>query len=255
MRLCSGLCHFHFDCSTPDGAVLVLPNGASRRDLSSGFRPLLLEHARNHALSWLESVYGRLDLAKSIYLITGCDKCDSWCLASYSNVAAQIGVSLSFTPTAHRPDGAVRYEAQSSGSISKRTFLPFGRNRGNQCVFIRGYKISACRTLQERLWRGPVDISDVVSGNTDNSMTGALDGVRGWAVFSWFRSRLSHLSGNGGTRSNILDQEIVNPPAVQIESFPGPSKVTVPSTPPRSLPTPSLKGVTPIRYHQFSLVA
>jgi hypothetical protein len=64
-----------FDCSTPEGAILVLLNGSSRIDFITSFRPFLLTHAREHALSWLEWVYRSLDFASSIYLITGTNKC------------------------------------------------------------------------------------------------------------------------------------------------------------------------------------
>jgi hypothetical protein len=85
VRQYSGLCQFQFDCSTPEGAFLVLPNDACRTNLRSSFRPHILLHARNNC----------------IYLITGYDKCGNWCLASYSNVPVEMGVSLSFTPEVH----------------------------------------------------------------------------------------------------------------------------------------------------------
>jgi hypothetical protein len=208
-----------------------LPNGARRINLRSSFRPHLLLHARKHALSWLEWVYGSLDLASSIYLITGYDKCDNWCLASYSNVPAEIGVSLSFTPEVDS-GGIVRYSAQSSGDITTRTFLHQGIISGNQCVFIRGYKITTCRTLQERLRQGAIKISDVVS-QTAEDPTGAFGVVPGAAVLNWFVTQLLNVSGNG--RGNTSDQD--NNDTLQIESFPGPSTVMLASSRPSSVLT------------------
>jgi hypothetical protein len=150
---CSRSPQFDYDCSAPEGAVLVFPNGASRTDLSSNARPRLLAYAREQALSWLEWVYGSLEHANSLYLITGCDKCRNWCLASYSNMPAPMGVSLSFTPTDSQGD-VVQYAAQSPGDITMRTFRLDGQNPENQSVFVRGYRISATGTVKK---------SDVVS--------------------------------------------------------------------------------------------
>jgi hypothetical protein len=59
IRPISLLYQYQLNLSAPEGAVLVLPNGASSRtDLTSSIRPLLLAHARQHDLGWLEWVYG-----------------------------------------------------------------------------------------------------------------------------------------------------------------------------------------------------
>ena len=145
---CSRSRQFDYDCSAPEGAILVFPNGASRTDLSSNVRPRLLAYAREQALSWLEWVYGSLEHANSLYLITGCDKCRNWCLASYSNMPASTDVSLSFTPTDSQGD-VVQYVAQSPGDIAMRTFRLDGQNSENQSVLVRGYRISAGGTVKK----------------------------------------------------------------------------------------------------------
>ena len=91
---------FEFDCAPSDGAVLVLPHGASQTNLR--FRRHLQEYARQNVLSWYEYAYGTLGLeveAGPLILITGYDKCKSWCVASYANIPPERAVSLSF---AHR---------------------------------------------------------------------------------------------------------------------------------------------------------
>ena len=235
IRPSSLLYEFQLECSTPEGAVLVLPNGASRTDLSSSFRPLLLAHARKHASSWLEWVYGSLELASSsLYLVTGYDECDNWCLASYSNVGAEMGVSLSFVPVVHA-DGIVWYAAPSSGDIAKRTCQPNGQVPRNQTGFIRGYKISTWRTLQERLRQGAVKIMDIVP-QTENSSTPAYGGVPVATVLNQFLSRLNNFAfggdRRGNRRSNNSDQQTIGPldeHILQIESFPGPPEVIISS--------------------------
>ena len=227
----SNLCQFQFACSTPEGAILVLPNGSSRTDLIASFRSHLLAHARKHALSWLEWVYGGLEFASSIYLITGTNKCENWCLASYSNIPAELGVSLSFTPTvtpSDRPSGIVRYAAQSSGNITRRTFRP-NEHSGNQSVFIRGYKIQACRTLRERL-QGAVKITDMMSQKDKNPMyldavpgaTHARSTARKTLLLNRILSKFTDFSRRGSRNqpTDPLDEDIL-----QVESFPGSPEV------------------------------
>jgi hypothetical protein len=217
---CSRLRRFEYDCSAPDGAVLVLPNGASQTDLSSDDRQRLLAYAIDQALSWLKCVYGSLDYADSLYLITGCDKCKNWCLASYSNMPGQIGAPLTFTPSVHQDDMA-QYIAWSPAAIDTRTFSLDGQNHVNQSVFIRGYKISACKTLQEKLRQGPFKMSDIVSQSTENPTIDISGGVPGTNLLNWFLSQLTNFGKASG--SNILDR--LNDNGVQVDSFPGPPEV------------------------------
>ena len=200
----------------------MLPNGASRTDLR--FRGELLEYARQHVISWHEYVYRTLGLeveAGPLYLITGFDKCDNWCLASYVNIPPNAGVSLAFTPIPNSPGATILYSSHVSGAISSRTFSP-GDNRASQCAFIRGYKMMLSRTLIEKILSGPIKISDIVSSSTGVSMRASSGGVSGVAAIGRWLSWMT--GGSGGSASTDPRQytNFLDPDDVKIEGFPGP---------------------------------
>jgi hypothetical protein len=162
------LVQYQFTCSSNEGAVLVLPNGASRINLR--FLHNILEYAQQNVVSWYEHVYGTLGLeveAGPLYLTTGHDKYDNWCLASYTDIPTEPGLSLAFNPRLGRAR-IVLYSSEASGAIDTRTFAPRGDISANQCIFIRGYKMSLCQSLIERILLGRVKISNIVPPNTGN---------------------------------------------------------------------------------------
>ena len=205
---------FPFNCSTEEGAVLVLPNGASRTDLR--FRGELLEYARQHVVSWHEYVYRTLGLeveAGPLYLITGFDKCDNWCLASYVNIPPNASVSLAFTPIRDSPGANILYSSHASGAISSRTFSP-GDNHASQCAFIRGYKMMLSRSLTEKILSGPIKISDIVPSGTEVSTRAVSGIVSGMTAIGRWLSWMTGKSGGSGSTDNSDD--------VKIEGFPRP---------------------------------
>ena len=223
---CSQWRQFEYDCSAPEGAILVLPNGASQTDLAPNARSRLLVYAREQALNWLEWVYGSLDHADSLYLITGCDKCRNFCLASYSNLPV-AGDPLLFTPTGNQGD-LVQYVARTPGIISMRTFRPNEQSSGKQTVFIRGYKIQACRTLRERLLQGSVKITDIMSQKDKNPMyfdAGATQ-ARSTARKQLFLNRiLSKFTDFGRRGSRNQPTDSLDEDTIQFESLPGSPEV------------------------------
>jgi hypothetical protein len=200
-----------------EGAVLVLPNGASRENLR--FRHNIQEYARQNAVSWCQHVYGTLGLeaeAGPLYLITGHDKCDNWCVASYTDISTESGVSLTFTPTA----GGTSYSSEASGAIDTRTFTPRGDIQTNQCAFIRGYRLTPSKSLIERILMGPVKISDIVPPNSRNVAEGEVGRISGAGaisrMFPWFSS-----GGNRGEGHSRLAEPQAGPSdMINVESFP-----------------------------------
>jgi hypothetical protein len=102
--------------STTEGAVLLLPEGASRKDL----RKRLLhfqEHAIQNALRWYQ--FANQQLGKqipngSLILVTGCDMASSWGIASFSDVSSDMEVELSFCPSDH---GTYSWETNVSATL------------------------------------------------------------------------------------------------------------------------------------------
>jgi hypothetical protein len=131
----------------------------------------------------------------------------------------QMGVPLTFTPTVDRGD-MTQYVAQSPADIATGTFSPNGQSYENQSIFIRGYKISACKTLQERVRRGPVKISDVLSQKNEDSTS--CDAIPGTTFLGRILSKLTNFNRRASKDqpTESLDNNIL-----QVESFPGPPEV------------------------------
>jgi hypothetical protein len=92
---------FIFKCSGPDGALLALPHGSHLEKLEN------LESMRRYAAKNAENWYKYINAPEGrgrgltngfLYLITGCEKSQSWGMASFQNVAAEREFQLSFKP-------------------------------------------------------------------------------------------------------------------------------------------------------------
>lgn len=102
---------FHFEPSSTEGAVLVLPEGALRADLTAMAKVKFRDEADNHAFSWCNFAKGGSTNQlgpSSLYLITGVDKTTSWGIASYTNASGDRSMSLMFK-TASVISGSIRY--------------------------------------------------------------------------------------------------------------------------------------------------
>jgi hypothetical protein len=244
---------FQFTCLSTEGAVLVLPNGASSEDLC--YRQNLEAYIRRHAVNWYEHVYGPVGLeaaAGPLYLVTGHDKSNNWCLGSYSGAVSRTGMSLTFTPTDVAIGGTVLYSPHIAGNVDTRTHQPRGGNSTNQCVFIRGYKLTLCTSLMEKIFVGQVKVSDIVppkSGNGDG-FGGALGTTTLGRGVSWL------VGGNGG-RNQPQNDEPHNPTSdgtgIIVESFPDFPEVRHPGSTCLFQFQTFLPALSSFKYNQLSL--
>jgi len=84
-----------------EGALLILPEGASRKDLRSR-KAQFRQYAMENALRWYQFANQRMDRDipnGSLILVTGCDMDTSWGIASFSDVPSDVGVELNFSPS------------------------------------------------------------------------------------------------------------------------------------------------------------
>ncbi|KAF7370322.1 Tkl tkl-ccin protein kinase [Mycena sanguinolenta] len=148
-----------FNFHSKDGAILVLPQGASRQNLLplETFRA----HVRKHSAQWYTFARDFLPSTGSLFVVTGCDKTTSWGLATASAASGSVGISLKFTVV-----GLVestlepRYQWKNFGSAmvrTSRTNWPPGTE--NQCIFIRGFWVPRripflTSAANKILWRG-----------------------------------------------------------------------------------------------------
>lgn len=134
-----------FECDQSEGAILFLPDGASRKELQNKekFRGCALKNGAewyNHAVQ----KFGRIVANGSMILVTGCDKAASWGIASYrsetKNEVARFSLKAT-EATKENASFAYRWETTRPASIRAGPSI-FGDKSENQCIFLRGYTIS-----------------------------------------------------------------------------------------------------------------
>ena len=107
---------------TTEGAILLLPEGSSRKDLRQRL-PNFEQYAIQNALRWYQFAnqhLGRQIPNGSLILVTGCDMASSWAIASFSDVSPDMDVKLSFCPSDR---GTYSWETNVSASATVRTSL------------------------------------------------------------------------------------------------------------------------------------
>jgi hypothetical protein len=149
----------------------------------------------------------------SLYLITGCDKCESWGIASYSDESDDCDVCLTWT-------AAPVAEGHASYGYSWETYSPvtvrvgpdrFGRGlpeKKNQCVFVRGFKIA----VREGPWAkifGSVNLASIRESNArkllphnSNSFTNKQKDTS-----SSFKPNSSGISSSSGSRRRLTNSD------------------------------------------------
>ena len=175
---------FKFECSGSAGAVLTLPEGGSRAELRK--RGIFYQYAARNATAWYQFANGP-DLCRqigngSLYLITGCDKSPAWGVASYSQPFGVPELSLKFMATVEGEDGSspLAYSWENYSSAIVRT----GRQQNqvgpestfNQCVFIRGLRISVRPQLLRKLLGNKVGVENAFNSPCEvkSNMTSTL---------------------------------------------------------------------------------
>jgi hypothetical protein len=158
-----------FTCSTDKSAILVLPDGASNTNLKQPgkFLNLLTDDV---ALRWLEATG-----SSSLTLVTGCVKSRSWGVAAVSNTSRQASVSLNFSAAKVGGQFTGSYSWQSSSGGHYRAGPKPPSNINNQCVFVRGFKVSSRRRLMPG-GKGKMKIADVSGSSMPDS--GSAKGQR-----------------------------------------------------------------------------
>jgi hypothetical protein len=139
----------------------MLPEGGFRKDLLA--KKLFQEYAMGNAAAWYQFA-GSPDLGReaengSLYLVTGCDKNPAWGIASYYHPSGGAELSLKFMAAGPGDgDASLAYRWEDSGPAtvrisyqdrSRSSEVQLGPSASsdtsktfNQCVFIRGFRIS-----------------------------------------------------------------------------------------------------------------
>jgi len=135
---------FKFSTIAREGALLVLPDGASREDLVSTAR--LTKYIGKHALNWYRYMYSNALTGASmvpngtLYLITGCDKAQS-----YTNVA----IPTTLVVSGDRHEAAFEDGEWEINNVCDTMSYAKGQDGDRSfSVFIRGIRIA----LSDHLW-------------------------------------------------------------------------------------------------------
>jgi len=141
-------------------AILILPEGASREELlvTRSFH----EHVKENADDWHEFARNRLHPESSLFVVTGCDKTSSWGIATVANASATIGATMNFTVAGlGKASLSPSYCWEDIGSATARVSASTFPRLQNQCIFIRGFRISrkpqwlSWPSLKGVQWRDP----------------------------------------------------------------------------------------------------
>jgi hypothetical protein len=274
-----------FTWNTSDGAILHLPNGASRLTCLSN---LLRSYAMTHALSWYTFAVNNLHRSipnGSLYLITGTDKTSSWMVGAFSGAPAEDQVSLRLRPAgAHEGTTSYSYFWATASAPVYRTgpgnniisrsnqrdlddirqddalFQSDAPDEQNQCVFVRGYRMMLNYTLTASAGiqsvaevlpivdSCPEDISAKTSSNVPHAVCSSLPLVSGWSGGASGNGQRNAQSLEGSGQDEILDDTREH--EVMLQSVPGHSEVSIYMILSWTLSYSTLEAISSINYHQ-----
>ena len=172
-----------FQCLAAEGAVLVLPNGATLYEAVNKHH--FQTHAARHAISWYEySLNEGRDISNgSLYFVTECIKSVNWGIAVfYAHSVTGEYLRVIFDEGSCRWDPGDKVEARV-GPKPKDIFVS-GDEEPNQCVFLRGFKIMLRPDIWDRL-KSAVAVT-------------SLDGE---ASFSFSSNKTNHSTSQGNSGS------------------------------------------------------
>ncbi|KAJ7643390.1 hypothetical protein DFH06DRAFT_944485, partial [Mycena polygramma] len=138
--------NFIFSCGAPQGAVLALPHGAHLEKLEN--LETVRAYVATHAENWyrfITSTRGRRLTNGSLYLVTGCEKAQSWGMAACHSAANEF--QLAFQPLSSMSSS---FEYQWAGTqpgrnpAQTKSYNPSttAQHQLNQTTFIHGLSIS-----------------------------------------------------------------------------------------------------------------
>jgi hypothetical protein len=144
---CQVINEFHLAPPSNGGALLVLPEGASRQDLKTDMD--FFNVALQQGVAWFQHARHELRRrCKSLYLITGQDKARLWGLTSFRSASgtASLRIELGIDNTSKwKPSNSTTFRRSEDSQLPRPT-------HENQCVFLRGFMISE-RQASIAKWR------------------------------------------------------------------------------------------------------
>ena len=151
-----------------------------------------------------------------MYLVTGCDKAKSWGVASFSSSSERTEISFNLSASQATEGNALyvhSWETSSPASVRIGPTLDRGQIfKENQCVFIRGFKVSV-RTGTWAKLLGPVKLTSIL----DAKPSSLLPSSRG--NYTPFASGISQPNGGARTGSGPSDHNYLAHDDVNMDSL------------------------------------
>ncbi|KAJ7745709.1 hypothetical protein B0H16DRAFT_971241 [Mycena metata] len=195
---------FVFSCSAPQGAILALPRGGHLEKLEN--LETIRAYVAAHAESWykyITEVRGRALANGALYLVTGCEKAQSWGMASFHSVSDEF--QLAFKPRI-RPDSASQYRWSGVHGhrlpAQHKSYNPSTNNSPlNQTTFIHGLSISLGVGLWAKLF-AKVEIRDIGDSQLGGIRGNSMAYSAGSSLFSWSLGILGGGAAGGKQRTH-----------------------------------------------------
>ncbi|KAJ7476173.1 hypothetical protein FB451DRAFT_268897 [Mycena latifolia] len=210
---------FMFNCEAPTGAVLALPHGARLEKLEN------LENIRRYAVQNAESWYkyingprGRGLQNGALYLVTGCEKSQSWGMAAFNSVREEFQLTYKPTIGADSPD-TYRWRGihARKNPARNKSYNPSPEGFLNQTIFIHGLSISLGTGIWGKLF-GDVELRQIVDSHLNNNNL-SVSNSQSSSLFSWSLNFFGGASTTGGKHHHAPSGDVVIsdfPPAAQI---------------------------------------
>ncbi|KAJ7856021.1 hypothetical protein B0H13DRAFT_1902809 [Mycena leptocephala] len=165
--------------SSKGGVAFVLPNGAT--SFNHIFLDRILKHASANGLAWLESM-AKLGRRGDLYLITGCHKASAWGITVSAEQSQQAGITMQLL--VQENGGNIGYSWHASHTSHTSVLGPRSprpkeeKDKENQCIFIRGYKIAKKEEKRWTPWsKSPEQKLEIDAVEGYKETKSALDGV------------------------------------------------------------------------------
>jgi hypothetical protein len=186
----------------------------------------LRNHAVHHAIGWYQfanAVLGAAIPNGSLYVVTGFDKSSVWGLSSWSKMGGSGSVLLKFSALGASAGGSLGYRWENHHSITPRTGGDdSGNEHRNQCVFLRGFRITVRSEILSKLLGLKATTTDVPEAKLRKSF---FAGNRGIPYAHQSVARLhspNSLESTGGMNDSL--QEMFDNP-VEVEDISGRAEV------------------------------
>ncbi|KAG9311404.1 hypothetical protein JVU11DRAFT_8516 [Chiua virens] len=174
---------YRFILSSDEGALLILPEGAERRDLLD--EGVFLEQASKHGAKWYNYAVNRRHRIinhDSLYLLTGLSKTRSWSVATFDHDFGNRPAMPAHFKHIGGDITASSYGWETARPLDWRVGPHYDHGIPDQTVFVRGFKIAIRKGLLGTRWISVE--ADVPSTRHNPVQSPVLSPALGYSILS-----------------------------------------------------------------------